>query len=216
MIAVFKRTIVYSFTVTLVFISTVSCSLAFAEAAPDATNSHSKVREIMNVSDIIYYAPEPAKVELTEETSEVTPEPEPEPILEETYEYYEESYQEKPSQEDTYQDEFYNADLSSRGIYIAAGEQVSPSDFYTNGLYHDDDWSYTYYPESVLPGGGLDIPGRHVDNEGYICDENGYVCVASDDLEKGTVVSLPFGSGTGVVYDKGSGSGNLDIYTSWP
>lgn len=214
MIAVFKRTIVYSFTVTLMFISTVSCSLAFAEAAPDATNSHSKVREIMNVSDIIYYAPEPAKVELTEETSEVTPEPEPEPALEEahqedSYKYYGDSCL-----------EYYEyiepvCANSQNGIYIPIGTTVGANDFAYNGKYYDDSWSYTYYPESVLPGGGLNIPGRHTDEDGYVCDGNGAVCVASDDLPKGTVVSIPFGSGTGVVYDTGSGSGNLDIYTSW-
>lgn len=125
-----------------------------------------------------------------------------------------------------YQDEFgqeasdgYEPSYDDSG-YINAnvdGTHISGSDLQFNGVYYDEGsgYSYTYYSENVLPGGGLEIPGRHVDDEGYVCDEDGNICVASDDLSKGTVVSVPFGNGTAVVYDSGSGYGNLDIYTSW-
>ena len=214
MSAVAKHTTIAALITVLVVLVTAS-KFAFAAPVPTSTSSpHSEIRALMNISDIIYYAPEPAN-EFIETPAEVIPKPEPEPALEEAY------------QEDSYKYygnsclEYYECiepacANSQNGIYIPIGTTVGANDFAYNGKYYDDSWSYTYYPESVLPGGGLDIPGRHVDNEGYICDENGYVCVASDDLEKGTVVSLPFGSGTGVVYDTGSGSGNLDIYTSWP
>lgn len=96
------------------------------------------------------------------------------------------------------------------------GNWISSDDFMYNGVCYDDSgYSYTYYSENVLPGGGLDIPGRHVDDEGYVVDGDGNLCVASDDLPYGTVVNVPFGTGTAVVYDSGSGYGNLDVYTSW-
>jgi len=106
------------------------------------------------------------------------------------------------------------------GEYVNAnvdGAHISGSDLQFNGVYCDEGsgYSYTYYSENVLPGGGLDIPGRHVGDEGYVCDADGNICIASDDLPKGTVVSVPFGSGTAVVYDSGSGYGNLDVYTAW-
>lgn len=109
----------------------------------------------------------------------------------------------------------YQVDNSYLGNYTG-GDWVSGSDFRQKGIHYDDSgYSYTYYSENVLPGGGLDIPGRHVDGEGYVCDANGNLCIASDDLPKGTVVDVPFGSGTAVVYDCGSGYGNLDVYVSW-
>lgn len=89
--------------------------------------------------------------------------------------------------------------------------------YYTNdellfqGEIYDGDTRYTYYSESVLPGGGLDIPGRHVE-DGYVMDENGNVCVASCDYESGTQLEVPFGNGTAVVYDECPESGTVDIY----
>lgn len=106
------------------------------------------------------------------------------------------------------------------GGYVDAnvdGTWISGSDFAWMGVHYDSGsgYSYTYYSENVLPGGGLSIPGRHVGDEGYVMDGNGNLCLASDDLPYGTVVNVPFGSGTGVVYDCGSGYGNLDVYVSW-
>ncbi len=101
-----------------------------------------------------------------------------------------------------------NANLSEKH-YLA-------KNFKNIGRCHDKSgYSFTYYSEKVLPGKALKIPGRHVDDEGYVVDINNHICLASDDLPKGTVVSVPFGGGIAVVYDAGSGSGNLDVYVSW-
>lgn len=75
-------------------------------------------------------------------------------------------------------------------------------------------YTYTWYSQRVLPGGGLNIPGRHLNEYGLVVDENEYVVIASDDLEKGTIVDTPIGI-QGIVYDAGSGVGNLDIYCDW-
>lgn len=76
------------------------------------------------------------------------------------------------------------------------------------------DYTYTWYSQRVLPGGGLNIPGRHLNEYGLVVDENEYVVIASDDLPKGTIVDTPIGI-QGIVYDTGSGAGNLDIYCDW-
>lgn len=71
----------------------------------------------------------------------------------------------------------------------------------------------TYYSQKVLPGGGLAIPGRHIASDGTIRDADGYIVLASDDYPRGTVVETSLGAGK--VYDTGSGSGNIDLYTDW-
>lgn len=76
------------------------------------------------------------------------------------------------------------------------------------------DYTYTWYSQRVLPGGGLNIPGRHLNEYGLVADENEYVVIASDDLPHGTIVNTPIGI-QGIVYDEGSGNGNLDIYCDW-
>ena len=93
---------------------------------------------------------------------------------------------------------------------------IAGSDFKFSGVHQDSSgYSYTYYSENVLPGGGLNIPGRHVGDEGYVMDGDNNLCVASSDLPYGTVVKVPFGTGTAVVYDSGCSSGVLDVYVSW-
>lgn len=79
------------------------------------------------------------------------------------------------------------------------------------GVIYWGDYRWTYYSESVLPGGGLNIPGRYTDETGFVCDGNGYICLASSDLGYGTIVSTPFGR-MGCVYDSGCPSGTLDVY----
>ena len=79
------------------------------------------------------------------------------------------------------------------------------------GVIYWGDYRWTYYSESVLPGGGLNIPGRYTDEIGFVCDENGYICLASSDLSYGTIVPTPFGR-MGCVYDSGCPSGTLDVY----
>lgn len=83
------------------------------------------------------------------------------------------------------------------------------SQFKYRGVVYDNGYRYTYYSESVLPGGGLNIPGRHHSN-GLVVDGDGYICVASSDLSRGTVVPTPLGDGK--VYDSGCASGTIDIY----
>lgn len=85
--------------------------------------------------------------------------------------------------------------------------------FMSQGRANDGAWNYTWYSQRVLPGGGLDIPGRHVTEDGFVRDADGNICVASDDLDQGAEIETPYGKGK--VYDTGSGSGNLDLYTDW-
>jgi len=82
-----------------------------------------------------------------------------------------------------------------------------------DGVQTDGEYTYTWYSQRVLPGGGLDIPGRHVGDGGYVMDGDGNIVVASSDLEQGTVVETPYG--TAKVYDSGCDSGVLDVYTDW-
>lgn len=197
-------------------------------------------RSMMAVSDVPYDAPEKADVttdestdkvdsaqkkasEKSEETTDTVVEDyvaEADYVPEEDVTEFATDWQ-SDQEDDAIYEEYEESDVStySGGGYENAnvdGVWISSSDFQFNGVHSDSSgWSYTYYSENVLPGGGLDIPGRHVDDEGYVCDADGNICIASDDLEYGTVVSVPFGSGTAVVYDSGSGYGNLDIYTSW-
>lgn len=95
--------------------------------------------------------------------------------------------------------------------YVADGGYNHP--FMSQGRANDGTWNYTWYSQRVLPGGGLDIPGRHVTEDGFVRDADGNICVASDDLDQGAEIETPYGKGK--VYDTGSGSGNLDLYTDW-
>lgn len=90
-------------------------------------------------------------------------------------------------------------------------KKYSCSRFKELGRVRYGDYTYTWYSQRVLPGGGLNIPGRHLNEYGLVVDENEYVVIASDDLPHGVVVDTPVGI-QGIVYDEGSGNGNLDIY----
>ncbi len=93
-------------------------------------------------------------------------------------------------------------------------KKYSCSRFKELGRVRYGDYTYTWYSQRVLPGGGLNIPGRHLNEYGLVVDENEYVVIASDDLPHGVVVDTPVGI-QGIVYDEGSGNGNLDIYCDW-
>lgn len=96
------------------------------------------------------------------------------------------------------------------------GKHYLFSDFMYNGEYYDSSgYRFTYYSETVLPGGALRIPGRHVNNEGYVCDADGNICLASRDFEKGKVVKIPFGDGIGKVYDECDKYGTFDLYVHY-
>lgn len=95
-------------------------------------------------------------------------------------------------------------------------DMVSAEEFKSIGILYLHDYSYTWYSQRVLPGGGLTAlnnNGRHVDDRGFVCDGDGYISVASDDFEMGSIVETPFGDGK--VYDCGSGKGNIDIYVDF-
>ena len=93
-------------------------------------------------------------------------------------------------------------------------KKYSCSRFRKLGRVRYGSYTYTWYSQRVLPGGGLNIPGRHLNEHGLVVDENEYMVIASDDLPHGTVVDTPV-SIQGIVYDEGSGNGNLDIYCDW-
>lgn len=79
--------------------------------------------------------------------------------------------------------------------------KYSLSDFRVRGVIHDNGKKFTYYSQSVLPGGGLKIPGRHVNSGGYVSDGDGYIVLASNrSISKGTIINTPFGY-QGKVYD---------------
>ena len=102
----------------------------------------------------------------------------------------------------------YGSAPQSDGSYAA-------SELKTQGVICDGDYRYTWYSQRVLPGGGLEIEGRHVSDEGYVVDAEERIVVASSDLDRGTELEVPFGSGKAVVLDTGCASGTIDIYTDF-
>ena len=98
---------------------------------------------------------------------------------------------------------------SGSGGYVIPSGGLTPS----KGRIWYNGHTETYYSQKVLPGGGLAIPGRHIASDGTIRDADGYIVLASDDYPRGTVVETSLGAGK--VYDTGSGSGNIYLYTDW-
>lgn len=89
------------------------------------------------------------------------------------------------------------------------------SQFMFNGVIRDNGKKFTYYSQSVLPGGGLSIPGRHVSEAGYVSDKDGFIVVASNrGISKGSIIDTPFGA-KGKVYDicESCSPEWFDIYT---
>ena len=82
--------------------------------------------------------------------------------------------------------------------------------FMFNGVINWQGLKFTYYSQSVLPGGGLEIPGRHVNKDGYVSDGDGYIVLAGS-APKGTVYETPFGY-QGKIYDRGTVGNHLDVY----
>ena len=102
-----------------------------------------------------------------------------------------------------------NSSNFGSGGYVIPSGGLTPS----KGRIWYNGHTETYYSQKVLPGGGLAIPGRHIASDGTIRDADGYIVLASDDYPRGTVVETSLGAGK--VYDTGSGSGNIDLYTDW-
>lgn len=84
------------------------------------------------------------------------------------------------------------------------------SQFMRAGRINWNDLTFTYYSQSVLPGGALQIPGRHVNADGYVSDGSGYICLAGS-APMGTVYDTPFGY-QGKIYDRGTSGNHLDVY----
>lgn len=109
----------------------------------------------------------------------------------------------------------YSTTTTSSSSYAAYVESYNSGnysgsyyDFLRDGVVYSEGKKFTYYSQSVLPGGGLDIPGRHTDG-GFVKDGDGYICIASD-KENGTVVDTPWGQGK--VYDSGVSGEHYDVY----
>lgn len=116
-------------------------------------------------------------------------------------------------QDDVYYEEVYDYQPVYYGGYSGGSTATTLSDL-LNGqgrAYDEGGTSYTYYNHDI-GNGPLDIPGEHFDDAGVSYDQDGYIVVAADGHEKGEVVSTPYGDAK--VYDKGSGYGNVDIYTN--
>lgn len=84
------------------------------------------------------------------------------------------------------------------------------SEFMYAGMINWNGYKFTYYSQSVLPGGSLNIPGRHVNADGYVSDGAGYICLAGS-APMGTVYNTPFGY-KGKIYDRGTSGKHLDVY----
>lgn len=87
----------------------------------------------------------------------------------------------------------------------------SLSDLQFQGIIYWGGYKFTYYSQSVLPGGGLSIPGRHVNEGGFVSDGDGYIVIAND-APLGTIIDTPFGY-QGKVYDRGTYGNHMDVYT---
>lgn len=91
-----------------------------------------------------------------------------------------------------------------------SGVKISLSQFMFDGVVYSGGYKFTYYSQSVLPGGGLSIPGRHVNADGFVSDGDGYVVLAGS-APLGTVYDTPFGY-KGKIYDRGTYGNHLDVY----
>ena len=115
--------------------------------------------------------------------------------------------EESVTQEETIEEEELTTQVNQEALYSASYLKQM-------GVITWNNYRWTWYSQKVLPGGGLNIPGRHVDENGYVCDENGRSCLASGFVDKGTVVSTPFGK-EGCVYDYCATANTYDVYTNF-
>lgn len=98
----------------------------------------------------------------------------------------------------------------ARKAKVVTTAQYTLAQFMSAGVINSGGHKFTYYSQSVLPGGGLSIPGRHVTTAGYVCDADGYIVLAGS-AAIGTVYDTPFGA-KGKVYDRGTTGNHLDVY----
>ena len=95
-------------------------------------------------------------------------------------------------------------------VQTSTEKLYSLPDFMFRGVVYWSGYKFTYYSQSVLPGGGLSIPGRHVNADGYVADGDGYIVLAGS-APIGTVYDTPFGY-KGKIYDRGTSGNHLDVY----
>ena len=111
---------------------------------------------------------------------------------------------EKAAQEAQVQQTYSGSSASNSGV------KISLSQFMFDGVVYSGGYKFTYYSQSVLPGGGLSIPGRHVNADGFVSDGDGYIVLAGS-APLGTVYDTPFGY-KGKIYDRGTYGNHLDVY----
>ena len=117
----------------------------------------------------------------------------------------------KAEEEKKAAEEHKAAESSQSSVVQTSTERLySLSDFMFRGVVYWNDYKFTYYSQSVLPGGGLSIPGRHVNADGYVSDSDGYIVLAGS-APLGTVYDTPFGY-QGKIYDRGTSGNHLDVY----
>lgn len=116
----------------------------------------------------------------------------------------------KQSEESSSQSEFSDESFSYSTVQTSTERLYSLSDFMFSGVVYWSGYKFTYYSQSVLPGGGLSIPGRHVNDDGYVSDGDGYIVLAGS-APLGTVYDTPFGY-KGKIYDRGTSGNHLDVY----
>ena len=96
-------------------------------------------------------------------------------------------------------------------------KEYSLADLQHQGVIQWEGKKFTYYSQSVLPGGGLSIPGRHINAGGYVADNAGHIVLAAPSgVAHGSVFATPFGY-PGKVYDTCASCTSspmwLDVYT---
>lgn len=117
---------------------------------------------------------------------------------------------EKAEKEAKAQDEEQAQQTYSGSSASNSGVKISLSQFMFDGVVYSGGYKFTYYSQSVLPGGGLSIPGRHVNADGFVSDGDGYIVLAGS-APLGTVYDTPFGY-KGKIYDRGTYGNHLDVY----
>lgn len=95
-----------------------------------------------------------------------------------------------------------------RARKAAQSSSIGFNTFMRAGVVNWNGYKFTYYSQSVLPGGGLRIPGRHVDG-GFVKDGDGYIVLANS-RANGTIIQTPWGAGK--IYDKGTSGNHIDVY----
>ena len=116
--------------------------------------------------------------------------------------------EESSKQTETYQPQI--EEVSYSAAQFSTERLYSLPEFMFSGVVYWNGYKFTYYSQSVLPGGGLSIPGRHVNADGYVSDGDGYIVLAGS-APLGTVYDTPFGY-KGKIYDRGTSGNHLDVY----